>query len=214
VTSREPLVEIEIEALNRVGLNPQNLPSSLDDYIRLYLRDKAEVDVSPASSSDLVGSGTAAFAAGFASGIVKGGATGVGTALTTGNIKKQTGVQEWIHWKKYALDRPDFEEYRKKESERYERMLDTMTTYIRSRKGEVCCKYEAFRPGMRAVFGLATYCTFGIAYLVVVAIKNHEGNSEITLIEWLIQKVFKLQPFSSVRPRGEVNEYGELVLEY
>jgi hypothetical protein len=210
--AKKPLNETEIRALNRVGLYPQNLQKTLDDYIQMYLLEKAEVDVSPTSSKDLMGGTSAAFGAGFASGIARDGAAGVGTAFTTGNIKKQTGVQEWIHWKKYALDSPDFEEYKAKEIEKNNKMLEVMSKYIRSRKGEICCKYEESRAGMRTLIGIATYCTFGIAYIVVMILKG--GNDGVTVVEWLIQKLNKLQPFSSVRPRGRINEHGDLELEY
>jgi hypothetical protein len=209
---KRPLSEVEIRALNRVGLNPQSLQRTLDDYIRMYLLEKIEVDVSPASSKDLVGSTSAAFSAGFASAVVRDGAIGVGTALTTGNIKKQTGVQEWIHWKKYALESTDFEKYKSKEIEKNNRILEEMTKYIRSRKGEICCKYEESRTGMKVRIGIATYLTLGIAYIVVLIAKA--GNDDVTVVEWLIQKFHKLTPFSNVRPRGSINEHGELDLEY
>lgn len=209
---KRPLGEIEIRALNRVGLNPQSLQKGLDDYIRLYLLEKAEVDVAPVSSSEMTGSGTAAFAAGFTSALIQEGGASAGTALTTGNIKHQTSIQEWIHWKKYALEQPDFEEYKAKESEKDKKMLEVMVKYIRSRKGVACCKYEESRALMGAVIGIATYCTLGLAYLVVLWAKR--GSKEVTVVEWLIQKAEGLQAFSSVRPRGRINELGELELEY
>jgi hypothetical protein len=215
MTSREPLVEIEVEALNRVGLNPQNLPSSLDDYIRLYLREKAEVDVSPASSSDLVGSGETAFATGIASSFLKQGAAGVGTAVTAGNIKKQTSVQEWIHWKKYALDRPDFEKYREECENRYGKTLDAMIEYIRSDKGKICCRYERWRRVAR-VF-IVVVSTFGSCFGWIAALVINDSLIRIkgvTLPEWVIQKTFGIQSFASIRPKISVNANGDIELEY
>jgi hypothetical protein len=57
-----PLSPIEVKALQRVGLIvPESL--SLDDIIIMFLAEKAEVLVSPSSSSDLVGTGCTLVAA-------------------------------------------------------------------------------------------------------------------------------------------------------
>lgn len=215
ITSDTPLTPIEIRALNRVGLTPQNLPSSLDDYIRLYLWEKAEVDVSPASSSGMVGGGTAAFAAGFASGLVREGGASVGTSMITSNIKHQTGVQEWIHWKKYALEQGDFEQYKKEEMEKYGKMYDVVVRYIRSDKGKECCEYERWRHLAR--FVIVVISSFGSVFGWLAAwgiSKALESNKGVTLPEWVIQKVLGKRSFASIRPRGGVNEQGVLELEY
>lgn len=210
-----PLTNIEVRSLNRVGLNPQNLPKGMDDYIRLYLLENAEVNVSPASSSEMVGSGTAAFAAGLTSGLIREGGASVGTALTTGNIKLQTGVQEWIHWKKYALEQPDFEQYKKEGAEKYGGTLEIMVKYIRSDKGKECCDYERWRPLAR--FAIVVVSSFGSVFGWVAALginKVLESTKGVTLPEWVIQKVLSKRSFSSIRPRGRVNAEDVLELEY
>jgi hypothetical protein len=211
----KPLNSLEVRALNRIGLTPQNLPSSLDDYIRLYLWEKAEVDARPASSSGMVGGGTAAFAAGFASGIVREGGASVGNAFTTGNIKHQTGVQEWIHWKKYALEQADFEQYKKEQTEKYGEMYETMVEYIRSDKGKECCDYEHWRPPARVAIVVISGFGSIFGWLAAWGIsKALESNKGVTLPEWVIQKVLRKRSFASIRPRGGINEQGILELEY
>jgi hypothetical protein len=212
---KQPLRELEIRALNRVGLNPQNLPKGMDDYIRLYLLEKAEVDVTPVSSSGMVGGGTAAFAAGFTSGLVREGGASVGTALTTGNIKHQTSVQEWIHWKKYALEQTDFEQYRKEGMEKYEKMHEVMVKYIRSDKGKECCDYEHWRPLARVA--IVVIGGFGSIFGWIAALVVNSfllANKGVSFPEWVIQKVFGKRSFASIRPLGGVNAEGVLELEY
>ena len=209
-----PLTAFEVRALNRVGLTPQNLPRSLDDFIRMFLWEKAEVDVRPVSSSSLIGGSSAAFASGFTSALVKEGGASLGTSLTTGNIKKQTAVQEWIHWKKYALDSPDFERYREESAEKPVKNYETMVRYIRSDKGKECLSYERWRPITR-VF-IVVVSAFGsllgwIAALIANSILiNKKG---VSLPEWVIQKILGKRPFTSIKPLIQVND-GLLELEY
>lgn len=213
-----PLTTLEKKALNRVGLNPENLPQRLDDYICLYLKEKAEVLVRPSSSTELLGSTAVVFTAGIASGLSGGGTHGVAgpaAALTAGNIKKQTSVQEWMHWKQYALDKPDFQEYKSEWTVKYENMLQAMKKYIRSEKGKICCDYERLRIPTGLVIGFISVCgnviTLSAALIAQIVLTKTKG---VSLVEWTIQKVLKKPSFASIRPRGGVNENGELVLEY
>jgi len=214
-TFETPLKSHEVKSLNRVGLFPQNLPSNLDDCIRVFLWEKAEVDASPASSSTMIGGGLAAFGAGLGSALFREGGASLGTSFTTSNIKKQTSVQEWIHWKKYALDRPDFEQYREKLMENREKNYQAMVSYIRSDKGKECCDYEHWRNLARLV--IVVISSFGSVFGWLLAwgiSKLFESSYGITLPEWVIQKVLRKRSFASIRPRVGVNEQGLLELEY
>ena len=213
-TFETPLKSHEVKSLNRVGLFPQNLPRNLDDCIRGFLWEKAEVDASPASSSTMIGGGLASLGAGLGAVLVREGGASVGTSFTTDNIKKQTSVQEWIHWKKYALDRPDFEQYREKLMENREKNYQAMVSYIRSDKGKECISYERWRPITR-VF-IVVVSSFGsfigwIAALIANSILiNKRG---VSLPEWVIQTILRKRSFTSIRPRIQVND-GLLELEY
>lgn len=224
-TLEKPLSTFEVRVLNRVGLFPQNLPSSLDDFIRRFLWDKAEVDVSPVSSKTMIGGSAAALGAGIGAVLVKEGGVSVGTSFTTQNIKQQTGVQEWIHWKKYALDSPDFEQYRIEETEKSQKNYEIIADYIRSDKGKVCCRYEQWRHAARFIlvfvcppcFAALIYAGWIVAPVVLGVLLTLTLNSilkkRVTLPEWLIQKMLGLQSFASIKPQIQVID-GLLELEY
>ena len=62
---------------------------------------------------------------------------------------------------------------------------------------------------------IATIFTYGIAFIVLMIVMNARGEGYgANVVEWLIQKLYKLQPFSSISPRGRIDENGELYLEY
>jgi hypothetical protein len=212
-TLEKPLSALELRALNRVGLFPQNLPTSLDDFIRLFLWDKAEVDVSPVSSNTMVGGSVAALGAGIGAVLVKEGGASVGTSFTTQNIKHQTSVQEWIHWKKYALDSPDFEQYREELAGRTNKNYETIVQYIRSDKGKECIGYEGWRGPIKFLLGMVgVYTVFG--WLVFLGINKLLISSKgVSLPEWVIQKVARKRSFASIKPRVKVID-GLLELEY
>jgi hypothetical protein len=210
----KPLSGIEVRSLNRVGLTPQNLPRSLDDFIRWFLWDKAEVEVSPVSSKNMVGGSVAALGSGIGAVLVKEGGASVGTSFTTQNIKQQTGVQEWIHWKKYALDHPDFEQYREEWTVKAGQQYEEMVRYIRSDKGKECCDYEHWRPLARVsivvVSSFLSLAGWAIAYGVNKWLISNKG---VTLPELVIQKVLMKRSFASIRPHVKVID-GLLELEY
>jgi hypothetical protein len=209
----KPISAAEVRALNRVGLYPQSLPKSLDDIIRHFLWDKAEVDVSPVSSKTMVGGSVAALGSGIGAVLVKEGGASVGTSFTTQNIKQQTGVQEWIHWKKYALDNPDFEQYREEMTIKTEKNYKTIVKYLRSDKGEECVGYEGWRGPVKFLLGMVGVYT-GFGWLVFLGINQWLISSKgVSLPEWVIQKVAKKRSFASIKPRIQVND-GLLELDY
>ena len=232
-TLEKTLSALEVRALNKVGLTPQTLSRSLDDTIRRFLWEKAEVDVKPASSSNMVGGTLSAGLSGVGAVLVKEGGVSVGTSFTTGNIKKQTAVQEWIHWKKYALDRPEFEQYREELTRKTEKNYEAMVRYIRSDKGKECVSYQQWRPIARiftvvltpfAVFVILILLTpvvfVGIERIFLIGcIAPFIANfflikkMGVTLPEWFIQKVLRKRSFASIKPRVQVND-GLLELEY
>lgn len=209
----KPLSAVEIRALSRVGLTPLNLPTSLDDYIRCFLLDRAEVDVTPVGSSTMVGGGVAALGAGIGAVLAKEGAASVGTSFVAGNIKKQTSVQEWIHWKKHALDSPDFEQYREEATEKTGTNYETIVRYIRSDKGKECIGYEGWRGPVKFLLGFVGIYT-GFGWLVFLGINKLLVSSKgVSLPEWVIQKIAKKRSFASIKPRIQIND-GLLELEY
>jgi len=203
------LKEIEIQSLKRVGLWTPDF--DFDQIVSIYLAETASVYVQPASSSSMIGAESELVIGVL--GAALGGWQGSISANTYGikdSIKKQTQVQEWIHWKKHAIDSPDFQAFREGKIAALNKMRQTGYSYIKSDKGRICIKYERNRHLARFLMVLA-FSLLNIFGVIVAALVNAYTirSLGVSLPEWIIQKIYRIQSFASIKPRLSVNTNGE-----
>ncbi len=220
-SNQGPLDGKELQALNTVGLHPEHIPQQLDEFILIFLREFAEVEVTPTDSSQLTGKYEAILGSGIASSFLSQGSTITGTSYVTGNIKQQTQVQEWIHWKKFALEHSKFSEWKASEEERYQRMYQTMASFIRSEKGKKILDWIDHRDTGTGIFALVvvvlllfspviTPIPFGVLLLVQLTGRAFSPNG---LGHLIAKRMYDLPDIETLYPRGGINEDGELELE-
>jgi|GEM_PF-6595327 len=136
-----------------------------------------------------------------------------------------------MHWKKYALDSPDFEQYREELKGKTEKNYEAIVRYIRSDKGKECISFEQWRPVARILIVVTSlmgvvFCLiapmiaripelfFNIGWIApLVANYILMKKQGVTLPEWVIQKGRGKRSFTSIKPRIQIND-GLLELEY
>jgi len=219
-TNQELLSEDELKGLHLIDLHPEYLPKTLDDFIVLFLQEFADVQVQPADSSQLTGKYEAILGSGISSSLLGQGATIAGTSYVADNIKQQTQVQEWIHWKKFALEHKEFERWKNSEEERYERMYWTMANFIRSEAGKQILEWESNRDTGCFIFTIIlaillllspwiTAWPFGFFALMQVLARTM---SPVGLGQLIARRAYDLPDIETLIPRRFLDEDGELVL--
>jgi hypothetical protein len=122
-------------------------------------------------------------------------------SLIARNIKTQTKVQEWIHWKKYALDSADFGDYKISKVAELPRLRQQALDYIKSDKGRECVLYEKKRPLARLGISIAAGSLSCVGAIIVWLVNENLMKSRgITITELWIQRFYRLRPFTEIRP--------------
>jgi hypothetical protein len=106
-----------------------------------------------------------------------------------------------MQWKKHAIDSPDFEDYKQAKRDQLEKLQELACDYIKSEKGRICVAYESKRVPTALCIG-AIALALNLPGLLFIWIANAilKNNRDVTLTEWVIQRIFRLRPFSSIKP--------------
>lgn len=156
---------------------PEQPESFLDDVVCLYLEERHHVKTTPVSSCTGPSRGTNALMGAVGGPL----AMGMNAALT--NQQKSTQLQEWLTWKTFALQQPDFPAYKQtfmdehqQALERYETACFEYEIYSRSPEG----KAEALKIQKEEAFAKTISITTLFAFLFAGVFGMVLGNTQST----------------------------------